>query len=76
MSGSILPTTKTKTSRFLIQGQKQCGKRLKGKFATNLKKHFHRNITKTLCPSDECDKFKLSVCVVPVLVLVPSCKFV
>ena len=38
MSGIILPTTKRKT-RCLVQGQKQCGKILKGKFATNLKKH-------------------------------------
>ena len=37
--GSILPTTKRKTSRCLVQGQKQCGKILKGNFATNLKKH-------------------------------------
>ena len=27
------------SSRFLVQSQKQCGKILKGKFATNLKKH-------------------------------------
>ena len=27
------------TSRCLVQGQKQCGKILKGKFGTNLKKH-------------------------------------
>ena len=43
---------------------------------------FHRNITKTLCPSDECDQFKviclysssfkLFVC----LVLIVSCLFV
>ena len=33
---------------------------------------FHRNITKTLCPLDECDQLS-SVFVVVVLVLVPSC---
>ena len=38
MFGSILPTIKKKTSRCLIQGQTQCGKILKGKFATNFKK--------------------------------------
>ena len=38
MSGSILPTTKRKTSRCLVQeGHKQCV--LKGEFAINLKKH-------------------------------------
>ena len=35
MSASILPTTKG----TIQEGQKQCGKILKGKFATNLKKH-------------------------------------
>ena len=50
MSGSILPRgilqsilprvfcQEENSSRFLVQGQKQCGKILKGKFATNLKK--------------------------------------
>ena len=32
MSGSILPTIEKRTSRCLVQGQKQCGKILKGKF--------------------------------------------
>ena len=30
---------KKRTSRCLVQGQKQCGKILEGKFATNLRKH-------------------------------------
>ena len=37
MSGSNLPKEE-KSSRCLVQGQKQCGKILKGKFATNLRK--------------------------------------
>ena len=36
MSGRILPTTKRKTSRCLVQeDHKQCGKLLKGKLAIN-----------------------------------------
>ena len=49
MSGIILPTTEENCSRCLVrEGQKQCGIILKGKFATNLKKHLQNNTRKSL----------------------------
>ena len=58
MSGSILPTTKRKTSRCLVQGQKQCGKILKGKFTVNLQNK-HKN------EFQECDTTKPRELTVP-----------
>ena len=56
MSGSNLPKEE-KSSRCLVQGQKQCGKILKGKFATNLRKpkistRKNLNVTKQRKPGE------------------------